>query len=79
MANQVIVPLTNDIADFTNDSSGTVQFVADLDGYYASGAPDSFVPFGPQRIIDTRSGAGTGKAGAVPAHGTLVFTVLTAP
>jgi len=71
--NQVIVPLTDDVADFYNDSAGTVQLIADLDGYYASGANGSFVPYGPTRIADTRSGIGV-TAGAVPAHGTLVIT-----
>ncbi len=69
--NQVVVPLTNDVADFYNDSSGTVQLVADLNGYYASGAPDTLVPYGPVRIVDTRNGTGVTQAGAVPAHGTI--------
>ena len=73
VANQVIVPLTSDVADFYNDSGGTVQLVADLDGYFSSGATSSFVPYGPTRIVDTRVGLGA-KAGAVPAHGTLVIT-----
>jgi hypothetical protein len=72
--NQVIVPLAGDVADFYNDSSGTVQLVADLDGYYASGAIGSFVPVGPTRVVDTRSGLGI-PAGAVPAHGTLVVSL----
>jgi hypothetical protein len=72
--NQVIVPLTNDVADFYNGAPGTVQLIADLDGYYASGAPNTFVPFGPVRIVDTRNGTGIGiKAAAVPAHGTLLI------
>jgi Right handed beta helix region len=76
VANQVIVPLTSDVADFYNDSGGTVQLIADLDGYYSSGATSSFVPYGPTRIVDTRVGLGA-KAGAVPAHGTLVITPST--
>jgi hypothetical protein len=71
--NQVIVPLTDDVADFYNDSSGTVQLIGDLDGYYASSATGSFVPYGPTRIVDTRIGLGAAKD-AVPAHGTLVIT-----
>jgi hypothetical protein len=39
---QVIVPLTSDVADFYNDSGGTVQLVADLDGYFSAGATSSF-------------------------------------
>jgi len=71
VANQVIVPLTNGIADFYNGSSGSVQLIADLSGYYAPGSPGSFVPFGPTRIVDTRIGLGV-KAGAIPADGTLL-------
>jgi hypothetical protein len=72
--NQVIVPLTNDIADFYNESSGTVQLVGDLAGYYAAGAPDSFVPYGPTRIVDTRTGLGTFMPpAAIPGHETLVI------
>ncbi len=73
VANQVIVPLTDDVAGFWNASAGTVQLVGDLVGYYASGAAGSFVPYGPARIADTRSGLGT-KAGAVPAHGFIVVS-----
>jgi hypothetical protein len=64
--NQVIVPLTNDVADFYNHSSGTVQLVADLGGYYAPGAPGSFVPYGPIRIADTRT-----SSGPVPSRATM--------
>ena len=53
--NLVIVPLTGGVADFSNTSGGTVQLVADLEGYFASGAPDGFVPFGPTREVDTRT------------------------
>jgi hypothetical protein len=73
IANQVIVPLTNDVADFYNASNGTVQLLGDLDGYYASGANGSFVPYGPTRIADTLTGLGV-TAHAIPAHGTLVIT-----
>jgi hypothetical protein len=53
-------------------SSGTVHLVADLDGYCASGAPDSFVPYGPARIAGTRAGIGlNGQVAPVPEHGTL--------
>jgi hypothetical protein len=55
VANQVIIPLNNGIADIYNGSGGTVQVVADLDGYYAASAPDLFVPYGPARTTDTRA------------------------
>jgi hypothetical protein len=73
VANQVIVPLTDDVADFWNGSPGTVQLVGDLEGYYASGAAGSFVPYGPTRIADTRTGFGT-QTGPVPAHGFIVVS-----
>jgi hypothetical protein len=57
--NLVIVPLTNDMADIANASPGTVQMVADLEGYFSSSAPDSFVPISPTRELDTRT---TGNA-----------------
>jgi Right handed beta helix region len=68
--NLVIVPLTDGVADIASTSGGTVQVVADLDGYFAAAAPDSFVPFGPTRIADTRTGAGVPR-GPVSPRGTL--------
>ena len=59
--NLVIVPLTNDVADIANASPGTVQMVADLEGYFSSSAPDSFVPISPTRELDTRT-TGSGLA-----------------
>jgi hypothetical protein len=53
--NLVIVPVTGGVVNFANTSGGTVQLVADLAGYFASGAPDSFVPYGPTRELDTRT------------------------
>jgi hypothetical protein len=55
LANQVIVPLTNGVADFYNGSPGTLQVVADLDGYYDPTARNFFVPIGPVRVDDTRT------------------------
>ncbi|HEY6789315.1 MAG TPA: right-handed parallel beta-helix repeat-containing protein, partial [Trebonia sp.] len=64
VANLVIVPLNNGIADLYNRSGGSVNIVADLSGYFASGAPDSFVPYAPTRILDTRTaGQGPVKSG----------------
>lgn len=53
--NLVIVPVTDGVADIANTSGGSVQLVADLAGYFAAGAPDSFVPYGPIRELDTRT------------------------
>jgi Right handed beta helix region len=71
--NLVVVPLSGDKADFYNGSGGTVQVVADLNGYFASGATGTFVPDGPARIVDTHNSLGVAAAGAVAAHGTLTF------
>jgi hypothetical protein len=61
--NLVIVPVTDGVADIKNNSSGTVQMVADLEGYFTAGAPDSFVPISPTRELDTRSTGGPVGAG----------------
>ena len=61
-----------------NGSIGTVQLVADVSGYYRSGAPSAAGAFGslsPFRLLDTRSGLGAAKAAAVPAGGTLALQV----
>jgi hypothetical protein len=70
--NLVIVPLTNDIADIANASPGTVQMVADLEGYFSSSAPDSFVPISPARELDTRT---TGSA--LAADKSITMNILT--
>jgi hypothetical protein len=66
VANLVIVPvLGDDVVDIKNNSGGTVQMVADLEGYFASSSPDSFVPVTPARELDTRTAGsplGAGKA-----------------
>jgi hypothetical protein len=65
VANLVIVPVANDIADIYNSSPGAVQVIGDLTGYFATGAPDSFVPYGPIRTDDTRgTSLGPVKPGA---------------
>ena len=69
VANLVIVPLVNGKADFFNGSGGTVQLVGDLEGYFAAAAPDTYVPFGPDRIADTRT-----AGGPVAANGTVTIT-----
>jgi hypothetical protein len=55
--NHVIVRLgSNGKVDFYNGSSGTVAVVADLFGYYATGAGGQFFhPMTPVRLLDTRS------------------------
>ncbi|MCW2614366.1 MAG: N-acetylmuramoyl-L-alanine amidase [Frankiales bacterium] len=45
---------------------GSVNLIADLAGYYASGATGRFVPVAPTRFLDTRSGVG---AAPIPTTG----------
>ncbi|MFI7405675.1 right-handed parallel beta-helix repeat-containing protein [Streptomyces sp. NPDC049541] len=75
VANLAVVPATDGKVDFYNGSGGTVQVVADLEGYFgsaAAGANQTYVPDGPARIVDTRYGTGVPKA-PVPAYGNIAF------
>jgi alpha-tubulin suppressor-like RCC1 family protein len=60
-----------------NSSGGTVQLVADVSGYYRSGAPTVAGTFGslsPSRLLDIRTGVGAAKI-AVAAGGTVHLQV----
>ena len=60
-----------------NSSGDTVQLVADVSGYYRSGAPTVAGTFGslsPSRLLDTRTGVGAAKI-AVAAGGTVHLQV----
>ncbi|UYQ63818.1 peptidoglycan recognition protein [Streptomyces peucetius] len=63
--NLVIVPLVNGKVNFYN-RDGTVHLIADVTGYYMSGAAAAdgatHFPVTPQRLMDTRSGLGVPKA-----------------
>jgi hypothetical protein len=76
-ANLVTVPLgTAGALQMYNGSSGTVQLVADVIGYYLGGTPTAagaFASLSPARIVDTRSGVGAPVA-PVAAGGTLTFS-----
>jgi RHS repeat-associated protein len=52
---------------------GTVQILADLAGYYAASG-STFLPAGPVRLLDTRSGTG-GTTGPVAAGSVVVLSV----
>ncbi len=78
IADLVIVPVgTNGIVDFYNGSpKGTVDAIADVEGYFSLTEVNKFVNIAPTRILDTRKGIGTGGAAAqVPANGNLTLTV----
>lgn len=65
IANTVIVPVSDHgIVDLYNGSSGTVDLVADVEGYFIPNGPEAFVPITPTRLYDSRlstplPGAGT--------------------
>lgn len=57
--NMAIVKLgTGGSVEFTNRSSGTVQLVVDVSGYYTATGGAAFVPMAPWRALDTRNGTG---------------------
>jgi Right handed beta helix region len=63
--NLVIVKVPADgKIDFYNNSGGTSDVVADVEGYYTSGGGDAFVPVNPVRVMDTRQ-----YLGASPLNG----------
>lgn len=60
-----------------NGSGGTVQLVADVNGYYVGGEATSggtFTSLVPDRVLDTRNGTGS-SIGAVPAKGSVTVQV----
>jgi len=60
-----------------NRSSGTVQLIADIAGYYLSGAvtvPGGFASLRPARVLDTR--IALGAAGPVPASSSIAVQIL---
>lgn len=71
--NMVVVPVKDGKVTFSNHS-GTVDIIADLQGYYAAGAGDLYQPLAPARVLDTRSGLGAAKA-KVRGQSTLALTV----
>jgi len=78
IANLVSVKLgTSGQVTIHNGSTGPVQLIADVAGYYLAGTPTAtgaFVSLTPARILDTRSGAGAPQ-GAIAAGGSVTFTV----
>ena len=64
--------------DLYNGSSGTVELVADVEGYYVAGSAGAgYVPVTPKRLLDTRSGIGAAK-GSVGEGGQVTLKVLGA-
>ena len=74
--NLVIAPVGADgKVDFYNGSSGTVQVLADVSGWFASGTAGAggLTPLTPSRILDTRYDVGA--TGPVAAGGTISLQV----
>src|SRR5665648_431547 len=76
--NLVIAPVgTGGKVDLYNGSTGTLQLIADVSGYYRAGVPSVAGAFGslaPSRLLDTRAGVGAPKAPVV-AGGTVHLKV----
>jgi len=74
--NLVVVPVgKNGLLDFYNNSSGTTDIVADIQGYFTDAPGDEYFPVAPTRIIDTRKGIGTDTVAEIPADGTIDVAV----
>jgi hypothetical protein len=66
--NLVVVAVgANGTVAFHNTSSGTVQLIADAEGYYGASAPHAFIPADPRRLLDTRTAIGQESATGIPA------------
>ena len=55
IANAVTVPVTDGKIDLYNSSGGTVELIADVQGYYTAGSGAAYVPVAPTRLLDTRN------------------------
>jgi hypothetical protein len=71
--NMVIVKVTDGRVTLYNHN-GSVDLLADVQGWYGAGAATTFVPTAPVRALDTRSGIG-GTSGSVGPNGTIELTV----
>ena len=76
--NLVVVPVSaTGTVKLFNGSAGTIHLLADVAGYYRSGAPTTSGAFGsvaPTRLLDTRTGIGA-PAAKVAAQGTVTVKV----
>ena len=65
--NLSIVPVGDGgYVDLYNSSPGTVDLIADIDGYYSQTAAAGYTPVAPARLVDTRNGTGVAKAQIAP-------------
>jgi hypothetical protein len=72
-----VVRLVNGKVSIYNGTSGTLDLTGDVVGYYGSGGA-TFLPVGPTRVLDTRSGVG-GSGLTVLSHAAAVTGVMNVP
>jgi hypothetical protein len=73
--NLAFVPVgTGGYVDIYNGSSGTVDLIADISGYFSRVAASGYTPAGPARLVDTRNGTGASKA-QIAANGSIAVQV----
>ncbi|MFK0160019.1 PKD domain-containing protein [Streptomyces sp. NPDC090493] len=73
---QVVIPVHDGKVVLHNGSKGSANLVADLAGWYGTTANGSeFLPVTPARVLNTRTGTGTGKIARLAAHATLKLKV----
>ncbi len=75
IANQVTVPIASDGLVRLYNSQGSLDLIADLAGYHTAG----FTPAGPNRVLDTRTGTGTGGKVARVGPGEVLTVAMPAP
>ena len=74
IANEIIVPVAADGRVRVYNDIGSVDIAADLSGYLSAG----YVPTGPTRVLDTRTGIGAPQTQVGP-DGSLILTIPNLP
>ena len=73
--NLSIVPVGGDgYVDLYNGSSGTVDLIADINGYFSRTAAAGYTTVTPSRLVDTRKGTGATKA-KIAANGSIAVQI----
>ncbi|MFF4357025.1 PKD domain-containing protein [Streptomyces sp. NPDC001604] len=73
---QITLPLVDGKVVLRNTGRGSANLVTDLVGWYGTTANGSeFLPAAPARILNTRTGTGTGRIARLAAHSTLRLKV----
>ena len=65
VSNLVLVPVSDGKVRFSNRSAGSLDLAVSVQGYY-SASGSGFQAFGPERVLDTRSGLGGSGQTVVP-------------